>query len=77
MSSALLKTKRKLVVVLLPAELGILSLESSDLDLLIVATPSSLADWTTWTTQCFPGIRSQANAADFSPSCRTFSGIRS
>jgi hypothetical protein len=67
-SSGESKIIKKVVVILRLLAVGTRSRESNDLDCLMAGRPSSFADWTTWTTQCFPGIRSQAKAADLEPS---------
>ena len=80
-SSALLNTRRTLVVLRLPPPTADppRNLDKIERDLFICAPPptSGCTCCTTCTTQCLPGIRSHAKAADFSPSCNTLSGIRS
>ena len=77
MSSALENTRRMLAVLLLVCA-GPRNLDNIERDLLICAGPTSPCTCcTTCTTQCLPGTRSHANAADFSPKCSILSGIRS
>ena len=78
-SSALLNTSRTLVALRLLLTAGPRNLDKIDRDLFICPPPptSACTCCTTCTTQCLPGIRSHAKAADFSPSCNTLSGMRS
>jgi hypothetical protein len=67
----------RMEVALFLLNVGTRNLESSDLAGRMPGAEGSLTVWTTWMTQCLPGIKSHANAADFGPRWTTFSGILS
>lgn len=75
-SSALSITSRKLAASLL-ARPPCRSLVKRECFGVSLTVPSSLALCKICSTQCFPGIRSEANAAESFPNLRTFSGRRS
>lgn len=75
-SSALSMTNRKLAASLL-ANPPCRSLVKSECFGVSLTVPSSLALCKICSTQCLPGIRSEANAAESLPNLRTLSGSRS
>jgi hypothetical protein len=76
-SSALSSTKRKLLAARLAIEFCRRNFDSIELFGPGATVPSSLALCNICRTQCFPGMRSDAKAADSFPSFNTFSGCRS
>lgn len=76
-SSALSRTSKKLVAAVLTVAFCVRSRERREFFGPVSKVPSSCAWLEICKTQCLPGMRSHAKAADSLPSLSTFSGARS